>query len=137
NRYYVSSEAAELAQRFDVDIEAIETTTQFRNFKPAIADTTHPDQRLAMLLTANSMLRLPLLPPDVLFQILTADVPAANLVQPASESSIDMAIARVLGPDAKPALEELDLPEAPRLRDVYFAIINTDQFRAACGRISA
>lgn len=137
NRYYVSAEADELAQCFEADIAAIEAATQFRNFKPAIADETHPDHRLAMLLAANSMLRLPLLPPEVLCQVLMADLPAGTLEQAASGADIGLAIERVLGPNAEPALEQIDLPAAPRLRDVYLAIIDTDQFRAACGRISA
>jgi hypothetical protein len=42
-----------------------------------------------------------------------------------------------LGPNAGVSREKLKLPPAPRLRDVYAALIDGDEFRAACGRISA
>jgi len=50
---------------------------------------------------------------------------------------LERAIERLLGPNAGVSREKLKLPPAPRLRDVYAALIDGDEFRAACGRISA
>ena len=83
------------------------------------------------------MIRLPLLGRDFLHQMLTADIPAAALEKPAVEREIRQAIEWTFGPGATLTLEDLHLPADPRVRDVYAAIIETDQFRAACGRISA
>jgi hypothetical protein len=83
------------------------------------------------------MIRLPLLQRDFLCQMLTADIPAATLESPAGAQEIARAIERTLGPRAALAPEDLKLPAAPCLRDVYAAIVETDHFCAACGRISA
>ena len=42
-----------------------------------------------------------------------------------------------LATDLPVSAEILNLPLAPRLRDVYAAIIDSERFRIACGRISA
>jgi FkbM family methyltransferase len=136
NRYYLAEEAAELARSFDLDFPA-EAVFQFRNIKPALTDETHPDHRLARLFARTGMIRLPLLGRDVLCQMLTADIPAAMLEKPAGGQEIAHAIERMFGPSAALAPADLNLPAAPCLRDVYAAITETDQFCAACGRISA
>jgi FkbM family methyltransferase len=140
NRYYLAEEAGELAPCFEGSSssgEASAAAFQFRNVKPALVDETHPDHRLAVLIARTAMIRLPLLGRDFLCQMLTADVPAAALEKPAGTREIAHAIERTFGPSAPLAPEDLKLPAAPCLRDVYAAIIETDQFCAACGRISA
>ena len=137
NRYYLAEEAGELAHCFELGSSSFEAAFQLRNAKPALADKTHPDHRLAGLVARAAMIRLPLLPRDFLCQVLTADIPDAALEKPAGTREIAQAIERTLGPGAALALEHLNLPATACLRDVYAAIIETDQFRAACGRISA
>ncbi|HEY7243835.1 MAG TPA: FkbM family methyltransferase [Xanthobacteraceae bacterium] len=137
NRYYVSAEADELAQCFGPDIEAVEATLQFRSIKPAACDPTHPDHQLAKLLAGTSMVQLPLVKPDVLCGILNADLPPGTLDRPAAAGDVAQAITRVLGPDVDLPAKGIALPRAPCLREVYFAIFQSDEFRAACGRISA
>jgi len=137
NRYYVSAEADELRQRFGPETKEVEATLQFRNIKPAASDPIHPDHRLAKLLAGTSMIHLPLLKPDVVCEILNADLPPGTLDQPAGAEHIAQAIVRVFGPDAAVTANDIGLANAPCLRDVYLAISQSDEFRAACGRISA
>src|SRR5919204_2987818 len=54
NRYYLADEASELAPCF-ASAPATFDTFQFRNVKPALADTAHPDHHLAALLSRAAM----------------------------------------------------------------------------------
>jgi FkbM family methyltransferase len=137
NRYYVAEEASELARCFDTAPASFDQAFQFRHAKPALADEAHPDHRLATLLARTAMTRLPLLERDVLFGLLTADIPRAELEKPAGAGDIVRAVERLFGPNAGLSTEGLELPSAPSLREVYVALIDGDRFRTACGRISA
>jgi FkbM family methyltransferase len=136
NRYYLADEASELAQCFE-SAPASFDVFQFRDVKPALADEAHPDHRLATLVARTAMTRLPLLDRDFLFELLTADIPLEALEKPAGVDDIMRAVERLFGPNAAFSTADLELPAAPRLREVYAALIDSDQFRAACGRISA
>jgi hypothetical protein len=83
------------------------------------------------------MTRLPRLGHDVLLGLVTADIGGTVLEQPAGGEGIASAIERVFGPDGEQLSEDLKLPPAPSLRQVYAALVDSDQFRTACGRISA
>jgi FkbM family methyltransferase len=139
NRYYLAAEAEELAPCF-ASAPASFDTFQFRDVKPALTDEAHPDHRLATLLSGslarNAMIRLPVLERDFVFALVTADIPAAALDAPAGPAEIASAVARLFGVGA-PAAVDLRLPPNQRLRDVYAALIDSEPFRAACGRISA
>jgi FkbM family methyltransferase len=137
NRYYLAEEAGELGRCFEAASAMTADAVQFRNVKPALEDATHPDHRLAKLLAGVEMATLPLQPADALCELLTADISAADLEQPANAEVIGAAAERLFGPDAVPLEKTLNLPPSPRLRDVYRAIIDTDRFHIACGRISA
>ena len=137
NRYYVAEEADELARCFETAPAAFDQAFQFRNVKPALADEAHPDHRLASLLAGSAMTRLPLLERDLLIQFLTGDIPRSALERPAGANDVEQAIERLFGPNAVVSRENLRLPAAPRLRDVYAALVDSDEFRAASGRISA
>jgi FkbM family methyltransferase len=137
NRYYVAEEASDLAQRFDAAPAAFDDVFQFRNVKPALDDGAHPDHRLAMLLAGVDMTRLPLIDRGVLLERLTAEIPPTALEQPADAVAVAYAIERLFGPDAALSKEDFKLPTACRLREVYASLVASDQFRAACGRISA
>jgi FkbM family methyltransferase len=134
NRYYLAAEAERLAPCFAA---APPTAAQFRNVGPALADAGHPDHRLAVLLAGAAMTRLPLLPADLVCDLLTAGIPEPALDTPAGPAEIAAAIERLFGPGAALAAAHLLLPPQPQLRDVYAAIVASDEFRAACGRISA
>jgi FkbM family methyltransferase len=136
NRYYLAEEASELMPCFATAPAAFDSF-QFRNVKPALDDEAHPDHRLATLVARTAMTRLPLIERDFLFELITAEISISALDSAAGKDDIAKAIERLFGPDAGPSAEELNLPPAPRLREVYAALIDSDQFRAACGRISA
>jgi hypothetical protein len=137
NRYYLAEEASELARCFESAPASFDDALQFRNGKPALVDAAHPDHRLASLLAGNAMTHLPLVGREVLVELVTADIAAAALEAPASADAIAGAIGRLLGPDAALSREDLRLPPGARLREVYAALVDSDQFRTACGRISA
>jgi hypothetical protein len=137
NRYYLAEEASELARCFEAAPATFEDAFQFRNSKPALADAAHPDHRLAKLLAGTDMTHLPLLGRDALLQLVTADIASAALEQPAGARGIAEAMERMFGPDGRLSSKDLTLPPAPSLRDVYAALVDSDQFRTACGRISA
>jgi FkbM family methyltransferase len=136
NRYYLADEAAEL-RPFFASAPASFDVFQFRDVKPALTDHTHPDHRLATLVARAAMTRLPLIDRNVLFELLTGDIPLEALEKPASADDIARAVERLFGPDATLTAADLTLPPAPCLREIYAALIDSDHFRAACGRISA
>src|SRR5262245_38005653 len=137
NRYYVAEEAGDLAHRFDAAPAAFDDVFQFRNVKPALDDGAHPDHGLAVLLAGVDMTRLPLMDRGLLLERLTADIPPSALEQPADAAAVAHAIERLFGSDPALSNEDFKLLPASRLREVYAALIASDQFRAACGRISA
>lgn len=137
NRYYLAEEAGELASCFETAPASFEDAVQFRNVKPALADAAHPDHRLATLLAGATMTHLPLLSREVLLELLTAGLAADALERPAGADDIAAAGERLFGPNAAPGARDLALPPSPRLREVYAALIDSDQFRVASGRISA
>jgi FkbM family methyltransferase len=138
NRYYLAEEASALARCFETAPASFDDDAfQFRGVKPALVDAAHPDHRLASLLAGNAMTRLPLVGREVLVELVTADIAAAALEAPASADAIAGAIERLFGPDAALSREDLRLPPGARLREVYAALVDSDQFRTACGRISA
>jgi FkbM family methyltransferase len=137
NRYYLAEEAGDLASCFEDAPRAFLDAVQFRNVKPALADESHPDHRLATILADADMARLPLIAREVLLELVTADVATAALDAPADADDIARAIERLFGPQPARSRATLKLPPAPQLRDVYAALLDSDEFRAACGRISA
>jgi FkbM family methyltransferase len=137
NRYYLAEEAGDLAPAFEDVPSAFVDAVQFRNVKPALVDDSHPDHRLARILAVADMVRLPLLGHEVLLDLVTAGIATAALDAPAGVDDIACAIERLFGPQpARPRATLKLLPNA-RLRDVYAALLDSDEFRAACGRISA
>jgi FkbM family methyltransferase len=137
NRYYLAEEADELRSCFEAAPASFDDVIQFRHVKPALIDPSHPDHRLATLLARTAMVELPLLGIDVLVGLVTADMTPAMLDKPASAEDVARALERLLGPDATLSRADLRLSLRPQLRDVYAALVDSDQFRAACGRISA
>jgi FkbM family methyltransferase len=134
NRYYVAAEEGALARTLRDSPASFDGIVQFRNFKKALEDPSHPDHRLAGLLAGPDMAGLPLLAPQVLLGRLTAALPPHELDDPATGAAIAAAQARLFG-----SAQAADLRIAPgaTLRDVYVVLVASDFFRAACGRISA
>lgn len=133
NRYYVAEEASALAARLKDGPKWYADGPQIGNFKPAAEDPTHPDHRLAKLLADGGLpneefARLPLMDRSALLDLLTTAV--ADLDRPATDADIT-AITKRLG---SPAPQHA---HAKSIRDVYRQIIDSDAFRASCGRIAA
>ena len=135
NRYYVAEEARALADKLAAGPKWYADGPQIGNYKPAAEDATHPDHGLACLLAGADMAKLPLTPQAELLNLLTAGVAPEALAGPATDSAIMAISSRLFGPGPHA------LPEPPRggesMRDVYARFIDSDRFRAACGRISA
>jgi FkbM family methyltransferase len=140
NRYYLADEAAELGRAFDSAPppfpDRYPGAIQFRDTKPALTDPAHPDHLLAKLVGQAAMTRLPVLDRALILELMTAGLAAAELDRPASAAQASEALARLFGPDA-PRIGDLNLPPGASVRDLYAAIVESDQFRTACGRISA
>jgi FkbM family methyltransferase len=137
NRYYVAEEARELAGAFDQPESEISRAIQFRTLKPAVTDEAHPDHALAALLVRAFMTGLPLMDPERLCEALMVEIPEDLLDRPAGPHDVARAAQQVFGAEAPSGSWQTNLPSAPTLRDVYRAIVLSDEFRAAAGRISA
>ncbi len=134
NRYYVAEEAREIAPRLAEGPKWYADGPQIGNYKPAADDPAHPDHRLARLLAGADMASLPLMDRGALLGLLTADI--AGLDQPASAADLAAIHARLFGGSAA-AQQLYPLAEAESVRAAYRKIIDSDAFRAACGRIAA
>ena len=133
NRYYVAEEARSLKDRL-ADAPASFDVPQFRNFGKALEDPNHPDHRLAGLLAHPDMAGLPLLPPEQLLGLLTRNIAPADLSGPAGEAAVAALRARLFG-DAEKG--DLRLTPDATIRDACAAMVDSEPFRVACGRISA
>ena len=131
NRYYIAEEARALAEKLMAGPKWYADGPQIGNYKPAADDATHPDHRLARLLAGADMARLPLMDRSALFDMLTAGVP--DLHRPAGPSDVAAITTRLFGSPAP----QHTAPRAETIRQVYRRIIDSDAFRAACGRIAA
>jgi FkbM family methyltransferase len=137
NRYYLAQEAGELAGCFADAPATFDDAAQYRDTRPALGDPEHPDHRLAALFRDAVMTRLPVLDPALLLELMTSGLPAAALDRRADPADLARIWARLFGTQAAPAIASLRLPADASVRSLYAAIAETDQFRAACGRISA
>jgi FkbM family methyltransferase len=130
NRYYVAREARALAERLTEGPKWYADGPQIGNFKPAAEDPTHPDHRLALLLRGADMATLPL-HRAALLEPLTAGL--ADLDRAAGAADIAAIHVRLFG--VSPAVQQIAPLES--IREAYRKIIDSDAFRAACGRIAA
>ena len=109
---------------------------QIGNFKQAAVDPDHPDHRLARMLAGAEMAKLPLTDRATLLGLLTTGVP--NLDRPATAADAEAIAAQLFG--APPALQQgcnVAVTGRETIHDVYAKMIESDAFRAACGRIAA
>ena len=133
NRYYVAEEARALAAPLAAGPKWYADGPQIGNFKPAATDPAHPDHRLARLLADTDLTRLPLMDRRQLFDLLTAGV--AGLGRPAGAADIAAVMARLFG--QSPAPQQIVPQDSETIAQAYRRIIDSDAFRAACGRIAA
>lgn len=134
NRYYVAEEHGALADRLAAAPASFDGVTQLRNFRPALDDRSHPDHALAQRLAGTDMVRLPLLSPEQIVAYLAG----ADPERAASNADIASAHAALFGGAPSPAwIADLKLSRDATIDDLYRRIIDSEPFRAACGRISA
>jgi FkbM family methyltransferase len=138
NCYYLAEEASELARHFETAPPPwpapYPDAVLFRDVAPALSSDQHPDHTLATLMAKAAMRRLPVLDRTVLLDLLTADLPAAELDRRAEEGDLARICQRLFGCEPP---NDLQLPAEATIRDLYQRVIDTDRFRTACGRISA
>jgi len=132
NRYYVAEEARALGSRLTKGPKWYADGPQIGNFKGAAEDDTHPDHRIARLLMGADLAKLPLMDRGELLARLTAGT--ADIDQPASAADIADIRDRLFG---SAAAQQIAAPQQESIREVYRRIIDSDPFRAACGRIAA
>jgi FkbM family methyltransferase len=136
NRYYVAAEARALADRLRAGPKWYAGGPQIGNFGKAADDPAHPDHRLALLLRGLDMSKLPLTDPAVLSGALTAGIP--DLDRPATAADVAALAARLFGAPPAPQQDcDIAVTGQETIRDVYAKMIESDAFRAACGRIAA
>jgi hypothetical protein len=131
NRYYVAEEARAIAPRLTEGPKWYANGPQIGHYKGAAIDPAHPDHRLALLLMGADLVTVPLMDRAALFDMLTAGI---DLDQPASAADATAIATRLLGP---PATQHAVPNGGGTIRDIYRQIIDSDAFRAACGRIAA
>ena len=136
NRYYAAEEACALGSRLAEGPKWYADGPQIGNFKPAGDDPAHPDHRLARLLagaglSAGAFAKLPLMDRSALLEMLTAGT--ADLDRTASASDITAVAARL----GYPAPQQTAPPTGQTVREICRQIMDSDAFRASCGRIAA
>ncbi len=134
NRYYVPEEESDIARRLADAPSSYDGVSLFRDHKLPIHDAGHPDHTLALLLEKPAMARLPLLDPSELVALLTADLPASSLDRLATDADIAAARERLFGKGAAPKTIRIG---GLTVRQLYTRLAESDEFRAAIGRISA
>ena len=132
NRYYVAEEARALVPRLTEGPKWYADGPQIGNFKGAADDPAHPDHRLARLFAGADMATLPLMDRGALLDMLTAGI--ADLDRPASAADSAAIVARLFG---SAAAQKVVPQHGETIRAVYRRIIDSDAFRASCGRIAA
>jgi FkbM family methyltransferase len=132
NRYYVAEEARALATRLTEGPKWYADGPQIGHFKGAVDDPAHPDHRLALLFAGADMAALPLMDRGAMLETLTAGV--TDLDRPASAADIAAILTRLFG---SAAAQKIVPQHGETIRSVYRRIIDSDAFRASCGRIAA
>jgi FkbM family methyltransferase len=135
NRYYTDEDRPEVGAALAGKPPSFKRIPKIGSYGPALEDANHPDHALAMLLKGADMVRLPLLGGPAYVKFLTAPMPAAELDQPATAAAAASISRRLLG--EIPIGISSTLHRNATIRDFYATLVTTEQFRAACGRISA
>jgi FkbM family methyltransferase len=133
NRYYADADRPEIHGLLAAKSPSFKRVRQIGSFKPALEDAEHPDHRLALLLRGADMIRLPLLGPAAHVKLLTAGLSAADLDRVATPADAAAIAQRLFGDAAVTP----HLHRNATIREAYESLVAAEQFRAACGRISA
>jgi FkbM family methyltransferase len=135
NRYYADADQPAVHALLASNPPSFKRVTQIGSFGGAIEDAAHPDHRLALVLKGADMVRLPLLGAAAHLKLLTAGLSPTELDRPATAADAAAIATRLFGDDRQRAQPELH--RSATIHDLYRVFAATEQFRAACGRISA
>jgi FkbM family methyltransferase len=138
NRYYIANEESALAVHFEAPVNPFDKAVQLSRYRKALEDGSHPDHKLAQLLADSFLTRAPLISPELIVELLTAELNPAALAHTATEQDIMAVFARLLG--REPTAEELSeakiAAKGKTLGELYRIVTGFDSVRAALGRIS-
>jgi FkbM family methyltransferase len=135
NRYYADEDRPEAGSRLEGKPPSLKGVPQFHSFGQPQHDARHPDHRLARLLAGADMVRLPLLGRAAHVALLTEGLGKAEIDRIATADDAAAILERLFGPggqEAAPALRR-----NATIRDLYEAVVSSERFLTACGRISA
>jgi FkbM family methyltransferase len=136
NRYYVANEHAALADRAAAPPSSFEDIAKFSDFKSAAEDKRHPDHALAQLLSGLDMIRLPLISRDILVDRLLIGV--SDCDRRIGAGDVEATYTRLFGTAIRTGWTTgLGLTPAATVCDLYRSAVDSEDFRVACGRISA
>ena len=135
NRFYVAQEETDLAARFPAEPAPWDRVQHLWDYGRAPDRPGHPDHALAKILQESFFAALPSLPPELLRQLIER---GSNGVRPyGREPSAAAGAARGSDPiSASTLLGTAELPRPPTPAADLAALIATDEFRAALGRIA-
>jgi FkbM family methyltransferase len=135
NRYYADEDQPAVRSLLARKPRSFRGATQVHKFGPALDDPKHPDHGLAALLSSADMVRLPLLGRSAHLKLLIDPIPAAELRQTATPADAAAIAERLFGRVQMPPVPEFH--RNATIRELYEHFVSTEQFRTACGRISA
>lgn len=138
NRYYVAEEEAALAVHFEAPVNPFDKAVQLSRYRKALEDGSHPDHKLAKLLAEAFLTRAPLISPELMIELLIAELNPVALAHPATEHDIAAVFDRLLGrePTEEEMQEARQAVKGKTLRELYQVVVGFDSVRAALGRIS-
>ncbi len=135
NRYYADQDRPEAGARLERKPPLLKGVPQLHNFGHAGDDNRHPDHRLARLFAGADMVRLPLLGRAAHVALLTGGLGQGELDRDATAADAPEILERLFGSSDPETLSPLR--RNATIRDVYEAIVSSERFLVACGRISA
>jgi hypothetical protein len=144
NRFYVADEAAELAARFPAEPAPWDRVRHLWDYGRAPERPDHPDHALAKVLQAGLFAALPSLDPALLRSLIER---GSHGVRPSGNREPRLAGGAIgsdpltpdpISPDRMaPLLGTAEFPRAEEPAADLEALIHTDRFRAALGRIAS
>ena len=138
NRFYVAEEAADLASRFPAEPAPWDRVQHLWDFGRAPERKEHPDHALAKTLQAGFFAALPFLDAALVRQLIERGLQGGS--EGVRPSAADPARIEVGDQGSDPLAALLGTAEFPRGSEAaadFQALLQTDQFRAAIGRIAS
>ncbi len=132
NRFYVAQEAADIAGRLPREPVDWNSAGHLYDLGRAPEQPDHPDHGLARALVRGLLAELPRLDPDVLLRLLSRGAPVTEDGSAGIEKFQDLLFGKADFPGASPHARA-----SGDRRETCRALMSSDRFRAALGRIAA